>query len=127
LEGFEIMGYKFTFLKGGEDRPLGQPEATQRTDELLTKLQEEKGKLYAELAFFLFSTRIRVAIEGTGPYPDRKGRDALAAIAARLVGVVVEHEWPEVKDAKFDELMKDVDALTEQVFEVLRPYPATTH
>jgi hypothetical protein len=121
------MGYKFTFLKGGEERPLGQPEATQRTDELLTKLQAEKGKLHAELAFFLFSTRIRVAIEGAGPYPDKKGRDALAAMAARLVSAVVEHEWADTKDAKFDELMADVDGITAEVFKVLRPMPLQTH
>lgn len=121
------MGYKFTFLQSGETagRELGQPEATRRTDELLTKLREEKGKLHAELTFFLFSTRIRVNIEGAGPYPDKKGRDALASMAARLVGAVVEHAWPEKQDEKFTELMADVDELTEQVFKVLRPMPVT--
>jgi hypothetical protein len=128
------MGYKFEFLnKGGrgDDQPLGQPEATQRADELLAKLSAEKGRLHAELAFFLFSTRIRIAIEGAGPYPDRKGRDALAAMSARMVGAVIEHAWPEQKDAKMDELMKDVDALTEDVFKYLRGLPgaatATKH
>src|SRR5687768_13492079 len=119
------MGYKFTFLSNGDRGPLGQPEATQKTDELLTKIAAEKGKLHAELAFFLFSTRIRIAIEGAGPYPDRKGTDALAAMSARLVAAVVEHEWPE-KDEKLTEIMQDVEGMTAEVFKVLRPMPMST-
>lgn len=112
------MEHKFTFLTGNNgrapDNPLGQPAATKKTDELLAALAERKGRLYAELAFFLFSTRIRVALDGRG-----KLTDALAAMAARLVSAVLEDKWGPAKDDKMDELMVDVEEMTVEVFKFL--------
>lgn len=104
--------YQFKFLSRNHDTDkLAHPQACMKVDQLLDGLRERKGKLHAELVFFMISMKLRLNIE-----PDTKARDALAALSARMVSAVLEETSAEgASSERLSDLMADVDEVLDEV------------
>lgn len=99
------------FIRRGEtSREFNQPELVRLTDERFAALAEKEGKFYAEIAYYLFMSRLHVSL-----HKDDKLANAASTNVARFVSAVVEEVYKDNSDDRMAELMKDVDAITEEV------------
>lgn len=101
------MGLKFINRRGATVQGALLPELVTLVDERFAALEESKGKLYAETAYFLFMFRLHITLQRDG-----KLADASASHAARYTETVLREFYKDDADAKLEELMGDVDRIT---------------
>lgn len=106
------MKLKFVKRNNHDAELLLQPAAVEALDAEFVKLEEQKGRIFAELSYFLFTSRIFYAA-----MPDSmlKLGNVAASLNGRLATEVFLHIYGAKFGDKLDEAMEDVSGITERV------------